>query len=99
MKAEHEEVEESGQDRWLVSYADFMTLMFAFFAVLYATSQKDVEKSKEFQDSIKRYLIKAGSFGETGAQLNQGKRANSPIEPPIETFNPEKIEAATGLDE
>ncbi len=31
-------------DRWLVSYADFITLMFAFFVVLYASSQVDKRK-------------------------------------------------------
>ena len=91
--------EDNGRDRWLVSYADFITLMFAFFAVLYATSVKDVEKTKEFQESIKRYLIKAGAFGESGATINQGKVANSPIDSPIETFNPNKPEAAGTLDE
>ena len=68
---------EAGHERWLVSYADFITLMFAFFAVLYATSEKDLAKSKEFQDSIKRYLIKAGSFGESGQQVNQGEKNNT----------------------
>ena len=32
-EAEHENVE-----RWLVSYADFITLLFAFFVVMYAIS-------------------------------------------------------------
>ena len=31
-------------DRWLVSYADFITLMFAFFVVLFASSQVDKRK-------------------------------------------------------
>src|SRR5580658_73364 len=31
----------SNHDRWLVSYADFVTLLFAFFVVLYASSQVD----------------------------------------------------------
>jgi chemotaxis protein MotB len=31
-------------DRWLVSYADFITLLFAFFVVLYASSQVDKRK-------------------------------------------------------
>ncbi len=32
------------QDRWLVSYADFMTLLFAFFVVMYAISSVNVDK-------------------------------------------------------
>ena len=31
-------------ERWLVSYADFITLLFAFFVVLYASSQVDKRK-------------------------------------------------------
>src|SRR5476649_1537713 len=90
---------QNSNDRWLVSYADFITLMFAFFAVLYATSQKDIEKTKEFQESVKKYLIKAGAFGESGAQLNQGVKNNSPIDEPIQTFNPNKPEAVKTTDE
>jgi chemotaxis protein MotB len=33
--------EHVGHDRWLISYADFITLLFAVFVVLYATSQVD----------------------------------------------------------
>jgi chemotaxis protein MotB len=32
------------RDRWLVSYADFITLLFAFFATLYAISKVDADK-------------------------------------------------------
>ncbi len=32
------------RDRWLVSYADFMTLLFAFFATMYALSSVDRQK-------------------------------------------------------
>lgn len=71
----------------MVSYADFITLMFAVFTVLYATSNQDVEKAKEFQQSIQRYLIKAGAFGGSGEKINQGEKYNNPIEPPIQTYN------------
>ncbi len=98
MKRETKEEHEANHERWLVSYADFITLMFAFFAVLYATSEKDLEKAKEFQESIKRYLIKAGSFGESGQQINQGEKNNQLIEPPIPTFRPSKPELAETLD-
>jgi len=99
LRRESGEDKENSQERWLVSYADFITLMFAFFAVLYATSQKDIDKSREFQESIKRYLIKAGAFGESGQQMNQGTKANTAIEPPIQTYNPNKPETVAALDE
>ena len=38
---------DAGHERWLVSYADFVTLLFAFFVVLYAnstTNQKQVQR-------------------------------------------------------
>lgn len=45
---EHENLE-----RWLVSYADFMTLLFATFVVLYALSQIDIDSYENLQKSIK----------------------------------------------
>lgn len=45
-----EETEDSG--RWLLSYADFITLMFAFFVVLYTTSNRDVGKYHTFGDAL-----------------------------------------------
>ena len=35
-------------DRWLVSYADFITLMFAFFVVMFASSQADGSKPRGY---------------------------------------------------
>jgi chemotaxis protein MotB len=37
-------VRTGAHDRWLVSYADFITLMFAFFTVMYAVSSVDADK-------------------------------------------------------
>ena len=39
-------------DRWTVSFADFMTLMFAVFVVLYAVSASKEDKYKEVMRSI-----------------------------------------------
>ncbi|MGZ5818240.1 MAG: flagellar motor protein MotB, partial [Burkholderiaceae bacterium] len=33
------EEEHENHERWLVSYADFITLLFAFFVVMYSISQ------------------------------------------------------------
>ena len=39
-------------DRWLVSYADFITLLFAFFVVLYSTAQVDRKKVGQLSAAI-----------------------------------------------
>lgn len=80
------EEEHESQDRWLVSYADFITLLFAFFTVLYATSERNQEKTKEFQESVRRYLIKGGALGGSADTVNQSEKFSTPIEQPIPTY-------------
>ncbi|MEE4246709.1 MAG: flagellar motor protein MotB [Kangiellaceae bacterium] len=46
------EHEESSNERWLVSYADFITLMFAFFVVMYSISQVNEGKYRVLAESI-----------------------------------------------
>ena len=48
--------EAENHERWLVSYADFITLLFAFFVVMFATSQTDKSKAQQVSDSVKRAL-------------------------------------------
>ena len=43
-------------ERWVVSYADFMTLLFAFFVVMFATSQTDKNKARAVEESVKKAL-------------------------------------------
>lgn len=40
------------QDRWMVSYADFVTLLFAFFVVMYSISSVNEGKYKTLSNSI-----------------------------------------------
>ena len=47
-------------ERWLVSYADFITLLFAFFVVMFASSQTDKVKAKQVSDSVKEALENGG---------------------------------------
>lgn len=44
--------EHANHERWLVSYADFITLLFAFFVVLFAVSQVDSEKLGRLAESV-----------------------------------------------
>lgn len=39
-------------DRWMISYADFITLMFAFFVMMYALSQDNEGKYKMLSQSL-----------------------------------------------
>ena len=49
-------------DRWLVSYADFITLLFAFFVVLYASSKADQQKQSQIAHSIRSAFEALGVF-------------------------------------
>jgi chemotaxis protein MotB len=53
-RKKHEE--HPNHERWLVSYADFITLLFAFFVVMFATSQTDKTKAQAVSDSVKQAL-------------------------------------------
>ncbi|OGU10252.1 MAG: flagellar basal body stator protein MotB [Geobacteraceae bacterium GWC2_58_44] len=50
-KKKHEK--EANHERWLVSYADFITLLFAVFVTLYAMSQTDKKKVEEVMASMR----------------------------------------------
>ena len=45
-------IEHDNHDRWMISYADFVTLLFAFFVVMYAISSVNEEKYKTFSNSL-----------------------------------------------
>lgn len=49
-------------ERWLVSYADFITLLFAFFVVLYASSQVDKRKVGKLAMAIQVAFQEMGVF-------------------------------------
>ncbi|TVM04508.1 flagellar motor protein MotB, partial [Enterococcus faecium] len=46
------EEEHDNSERWLLSYADFITLLMIFFVVMYAMSRMDQGKSTELKQSI-----------------------------------------------
>jgi chemotaxis protein MotB len=52
----------TSHERWLVSYADFITLLFAFFVVLYAFSKADQKKEMEVSAAIDSSFHSLGLF-------------------------------------
>jgi chemotaxis protein MotB len=65
----------SNHERWVISYADFVTLLFAFFVVLFATSNADKAKARVVSESVK-------------AAFSQGKRAD--VEAAVEAEQSQK---------
>jgi chemotaxis protein MotB len=54
--------EHVNHERWLVSYAEFITLLFAFFVVLYASSQVDQRKAGKLSQAIEQAFKELGVF-------------------------------------
>jgi len=55
----------ANHERWLVSYADFITLLFAFFVVLYASSQVDNKRVAQVAAAIQGGFQHMGVFSGT----------------------------------
>jgi chemotaxis protein MotB len=83
-------VEHENHERWLVSYADFITLLFAFFTVLYATSQADLKKQEEFEQAFKKQFagfISSGDGVGQGSEVDDLNPKNTVfVKLPIERF-------------
>lgn len=58
----HSEAHEN-HERWLVSYADFITLLFAFFVVMFASSQTDKSRAKQISEAVEKALENGKSMG------------------------------------
>jgi len=61
-------------ERWLVSYADFITLLFAFFVVMFATNQSDKNRAKMVSDSVRDALEHGQISSRLSNMLGRGKR-------------------------
>ena len=54
------EAPHASHERWLVSYADFITLLFAFFTTMYAISTVDAQKLSSMVDSMQEAFDSQG---------------------------------------
>ncbi len=98
MARRRQEDEHENHERWLVSYADFITLLFAFFVVMYAISQVNEGKYRVLSDAlVSAFRNVPGATG--GAQVALNPNAAMPIQivprrPIINTTPNPKIEEA-----
>jgi chemotaxis protein MotB len=104
----------TNHERWLVSYADFITLLFAFFVVLYASAQVDQRKigrlawaiQLAFQEfgvsppNVKLPLEISAPISFSSLQTNpEGKHGLPPVLHSAETVSPDQTNLTTLEDE
>lgn len=80
-RKKHEEHE--NHERWLVSYADFITLLFAFFVVMYSTSSIQEGKYRAVSDSAQAAFNPSSQTAkkiEIGPKLSSGNRQTGKVE-------------------
>ncbi len=86
----------SNHERWMVSYADFVTLLFAFFVVMYSISSVNEEKYKTFSHSLETaFYEKSQKKTETDSM----QLMTPPAEPQaLPAANPIPEDAVKGFD-
>lgn len=62
MKPKHRATSHNSHERWLVSYADFITLLFAFFVVMFSSARMDREKTMHLGEAIESAFQELGAF-------------------------------------
>jgi chemotaxis protein MotB len=62
MRRRKKSAEHMNHERWLVSYADFITLLFAFFVVLFSSSQVDKRKVGKVSVAMQEAFQQMGIF-------------------------------------
>ncbi|MBZ0254162.1 MAG: OmpA family protein [Candidatus Methylomirabilis sp.] len=83
-KKKHEE--HANHERWLVSFADFMTLLFALFVVMFSVSKTDADKVGRFTESAQHAFhlittpLEAGNVNlSVGQKGNQGEMGTGAV--------------------
>lgn len=70
-RKKHEEHEEHHDERWLVSYADFITLLMVLFVILYSMGQVDVKKYQRLAESMRTAFTLGGPSQVVDGQIDQ----------------------------
>jgi len=62
--------EHANHERWLVSYADFITLLFAFFVVMFAASNADQDKAGHVAQSVQEGFSQLALFDPSSSMFS-----------------------------
>lgn len=81
--AKHQHEEHENHERWLVSYADFITLLFAFFVVMYSVSVVNEGRFRTVSESIKAALHPIVSRPVTPLAFDIGEHKSALVTPQL----------------
>jgi len=84
----HAEEEPENHERWLVSYADFITLLFAFFVVMYSLSSVNEGKYRVLSDSLVAAFRTLSISGAGHQQEGILPPLSVPVPMPVQTSKP-----------
>ncbi len=105
MRRRRRRVEEpESRDRWMVSYADFITVLFAFFVVLFASLNQDHHSIRRVSQAIhfgfETLEPFSGGYGDHGGPDSGHQRDSSTYMLPVQAAITRKSDAAeaTGVD-
>ncbi|WIM06748.1 MAG: flagellar motor protein MotD [Candidatus Nitricoxidivorans perseverans] len=87
MARRRKEEEHENHERWLVSYADFITLLFAFFVVMYAISSVNDGKYRVLSDTLSTAFRNIPGSS-SGAMVQVNPNAPMPIAIPFRKSTP-----------
>ena len=98
----HKHSEHENTDRWLVSYADFITLLFAFFVVMYSMSSINEGKYRVLSDTLVD-AFKTPPKAPEPIQVGQEHKTIRPSEPEVKdivqvNIRPEQPEYTKQMD-
>ena len=94
----HHDNEADNTDRWLVSYADFITLLFAFFVVMYSMSSINDGKYRVLSDTLVE-AFRTPPKSRDPIQIGEARKALDPIENVLEKPEVIKIRPDPVVDE
>jgi chemotaxis protein MotB len=82
-------------ERWLVSYADFVTLLFALFVVLFASSYRDKQAIESVSKAVKNGFQSMSAFSSSDSAADNA-RISGPTS--IGEAKPSTVPANAGID-
>jgi chemotaxis protein MotB len=93
-KQRHEEEEHENHERWLVTYADMLTLLMVLFVVMFAMSNVDAKKFNALKSGL------AAGFGQSTSVLDGSTSIlDEPGTAAIAPINPNKVEQPEEIEE